>query len=343
MNVVILKEECKKMLSSPVILGFVIVSILLNSILVLAGYDHYRPQEIPEAVNIFKDFNTDEMAENYINKYHISNKNAAYVRRKYEKLQPIIDEKAINGDALSPYFGQQTNHRHQMLFDELFLAMIAESGILAIFLALYSITYENMQQTEGIVCTATIGRSIRKIKLSASLFITFLFTAIILAVSLSVFFLRFDFSAVWNDNVSSMFHTASYEYGKPFITWRSFTVLEYLWATVGVTFGLTFCLCLLGYGIGLSVRNGYLAFLVTLSLLAGTFLLKLLFPIGSLIRGLLGLSPVWLWKNCGAWFTDGWADILFPCFELVGLLLSLICFTLIAYGAGQLFRKRDLL
>ncbi|MBK5262771.1 MAG: hypothetical protein JJE17_09415 [Peptostreptococcaceae bacterium] len=79
---------------------------------------------------------------------------------------------------------------------------------------------------------------------------------------MTVFFLRFDFSGVWNDNVSSMFNYTVSEYGKPFITWHSFTVGGYLWATIGVTFGLVICICLLGYAAGVFVRNGYGAFIV---------------------------------------------------------------------------------
>ncbi|MFC3769526.1 hypothetical protein [Paenibacillus sp. GCM10012303] len=334
--------ELKKLALSPVIVGFVALCIVFNAAIAIAGYNDLDSDDETEAVNIFENFQTREIAEAYIRKYGITDANAENIRSKYDKLQPVVDEKSANGDALSTYFGKQTHHRHSLLFGTLFMAIIAESCLLALFAALLSVTYEQMRGTEPIICATKVGRRVLIAKLCASLTVAAALTVVIIGVSLLVFFLRFDFSSVWKDNVSSMFNYAVNEYGKPFITWRSFTVAGYLQATIGVSLGLAVCFCLLGYAVGVWVRSGYGAFIAAASVVGVTFLAKPLLPIGSVFRGIWNLTPVWLWKNSAMWFTDGGADIVWANFEIAGLLVSLAVLSVAAFMASKWFKRREL-
>lgn len=335
--------ELKKIVLSPTVVGLVALCIAFNAVIAIVSYHDDGSKYEAEAVNIFEGLKTSEIAETYIWKYNITGNNAENIRNKYEKLQPVIDEKAANGDALSTYFGEQTHNRHSLLFETMFMAMIAESGLLALFVALLSVTYENLRGTEPIIYASKVGRRVLRTKLCASLTATAALTIVILGASLCLFFLKYDFSSVWNDNVSSMFNYAVNEYGKPFITWRTFTVEGYLWATIGITLGLAVCFCLLGYAAGVFVRNGYGAFIVAASVVGVTFLAKPLFPIGSVSRGIWTLTPVWLWKNSGEWFTDGGADVIWANFESVGLFVSFAVLSIAAFISNKIFKKRELL
>jgi hypothetical protein len=334
--------ELKKLALSPVIVGFVALCIVFNAVIAIASYKDLNSDDETEAVNIFEGFQTSEIAEAYIRKYSVTGANAENIRSKYAKLQPVADEKSVNGDALSTYFAKQTHYRHSLLFETLFMTIIAESCLLALFAALLSVTYEQMRGTEPIICASTVGRRVLIAKLCASLTAAAALTVVIIGASLLVFFLRFDFSGVWKDNVSSMFNYAVNEYGKPFITWRSFTVAGYLLATIGVSFGLAVCFCLLGYAVGVSVRSGYGAFIAAASVVGVTFLAKPLLPIGSVFRSIWNLTPVWLWKNSGMWFTDGGADIVWANFESVGLFVSLAVLSVAAWLATKCFKRREL-
>jgi hypothetical protein len=273
----------------------------------------------------------------------MTGENAENVRNKYKKLKPVIDEKAVNDDALSIYFGEQTHYRHSLLFKIVFMAIIGEVCLLALFSALISVTYENLRGTEYIIFTSKVGRRVFKAKLCSSLVASVALIGVILGVSLGIFFHRFNFSGVWSNNVSSMFNCAVNEYAKPFITWNSFTVGEYLWATVGLTFGIAVCFCLLGYIVGVLVRNGYGAFIIAASVVGFTFLPKPLFPMGSVSRSIWDLTPVWLWKNSGAWFTDGGADIIWANFECLGIFASFTVISTAAIIATKIFKKKELL
>lgn len=339
----LLGYELKKLVLSPTIVGIVTLCIFFNAVIVIANSNDYKSNYEAESVNIFEGFKTSEIADLYIRKYNITGENAENIRNKYKKLQPVIDEKAVNGDALSTYFGEQTHYRHSLLFKIMFMAIIAETSLLALFAALISVTYESLRGTEPIICTSKIGRRVLRTKLCASLITAIALTVVIIGVSLCIFFLRFNFSDVWNDNVSSMFNYAVNEFGKPFITWHSFTVWEYLWATIGITFGVAVCFCLLGYATGVFVRNGYVVFITAASVVSVTFLAKPLFPIGSVSRGIWALTPVWIWKNSEEWFTDGGADIIWANFESVGLFVSLTILSIAAFIATKMYKKRELI
>lgn len=109
------------------------------------------------------------------------------------------------------------------------------------------------------------------------------------------------------------------------------------------SFGMVVCFCLLGYAAGVFVRNGYGAFIAAALVIGITFLVKVLFPIGSVSRAIWGLTPIWLWKNSGMWFTDGGADIIWANFEGVGLFVSLTVLSTITFIATKVYNKWGLL
>lgn len=335
--------EFKKILLTPAIIGVALLCPIFNIVLVCAHYDDTDFQSDSQAVNIFEDFDASNIAEGFIAKHHVTGSNADNIRKKYAKLQPIIDEKAVNGDALSNYFREQTYYRHGLLFGTMFLVITAESCLLALFAALVSVTYENTRNTEHIVCASKVGRRIVQSKLCASLTAAVCLTAIILALTLGVFFAKFDFSGVWGDNVSSAFNFAAYSYAIPFITWHSFTIAEYFWAVIGALFSLTICFCLMGYSIGIFAKTSYGAFIGSILVVVLPFIVKPLFSIGSITLSALNLTPTNLCLNSAEWFTDGNAGILWANFESVGLAISIAVLAFASFTAAKIFRKRELL
>ncbi|MCU6712576.1 hypothetical protein M6D81_28145 [Paenibacillus sp. J5C_2022] len=49
-----------------------------------------------------------------------------------------------------------------------------------------------------------------------------------------------------------------------------------------------------------------------------------------------------MWLNVGDWFTDGYADILWANFEVIGVAVSLAILTALSELAIALFKRRDL-
>ncbi|MFP3153523.1 hypothetical protein LQZ18_03685 [Lachnospiraceae bacterium ZAX-1] len=201
--------ELKKVLFVPAIIGFAVLSVALNSIIIIANYNDYfvaiPSTDMSEMTDIFDDFDaTKDIAERYIKRHALSGKYAQNVREKYNKLQSTISEKGANDDCLSLYFGNNTSYLHRFLFKTLFGAITAETCLLALFISLLSVGNENMRHTEDTIYATKTGRKIQYKKLLASLTAAITFFVLIFAITLVVFFVRFDWSSVWNHNVSSL-------------------------------------------------------------------------------------------------------------------------------------------
>lgn len=335
--------ELKKLAGSTLMIGLVALCIGLNAVIVLASNHppYMDSSEKVNLVNVFENVRTNELAEGYIRKYGITGTGADLLREKYGKLQSVVDEKAKNGDALSFYFGESTPYLHSLLFKTLLQAMTAEICLLALLGALLSTTYEQMRKTDSLVYASKTGRTVQLPKLYAALTVSAVFALTLFSTGLLIFFARFDFSEAWSANVSSAFNRAVDEL-KPFMTWNSLTVAEYLAAAIGLSIGLALCFCLLGYTVGIGFRHAYAAFGAGLSIIACLFLCAFLFSAGSVLRGVWNLNPLWLWKNIGLWFTDGGADILWPSFEILGFCVSLPVLAVCARAAFTLLQRREL-
>ena len=339
--------ELKKLITAPAIIGFVLLCIIVNAVIVFASYNDYYLADIQAdttgMTDIFDGFDAVEIVVGrYSARHGLSGEYEQNVREKYEKLQPVIEAKAANDESLSPYFGDRTPYLHKLLFQTLFGAIIAESCLIALFVALISTGYESARNTEGVVYGSKSGRDILRTKFFASLTAGGAFFVVIIGVSLMLFFSRFDWTNVWNDNVSSLFNRAVDEYAKPFITWHSFSVLGLIWASVGISAGVVLCFNLLGYAVGTFVRNGYGAVLTAVATVGVIYVAEPLFPYGSSLRSALNLTPVGLWCNVGEWFTDGYADILWANFECIGVGASIAALTAMSGLAVAYFKRRDL-
>ncbi|MDR3277288.1 MAG: hypothetical protein LBT12_00820 [Oscillospiraceae bacterium] len=335
--------ELKKLLLAPAVIGFIVLCLGLNA---AVAASLYKPEEMPpttEPQNVFEGYSAGEQGEWYITKYHIPEKDAQNIRAKYAKLQPVIDAKAANGDARSYYFGEYTRQYHEILFSIVLRLIIAEGCVLALFLALLSSGFENISGTEMTAYSSKIGRRIYVPKLAANVMAAVVCLAVLLAVSLMIFLARFDFSGVWGDNVSSGFNGAVGHYGLPFTTWRSFTVGGYFAAAIGAAFGLAVVFVLFGFAVGLFLRNSYAAIVTAIIALAVLFLLFNASPVGSVLRGVLGLTPVPLILQSPAWFTEGGENVIWANFETIGLAATLAVTAAMTILAAKIFKKRELL
>jgi hypothetical protein len=339
--------ELKKLLQTPAIVGFVLLSLIVNAVIVFASYNDYLFAEPPADVSVLTDHFDDYDAAaiiggKYVGRYALTGEYAENVLDQYVRLQPVIDNYGANDAGLSPYFGQNTRYLHRLLFRTLFGAILAETGLLALFLALLGAGYESIRNTESVVYASRIGRKIQRMKLAAALTASAGLFVLIAAMTFALFFTRFDWSAVWSSNVSSLFNTSVTEYWKPFITRQSFDVLSYLWACTGVAAGITICSCLLGFAAGLFLRSAYASCIAAVVLCGLMFIVEPLAPVGGYIRNALNLTPVQLWVNVGDWFTDGYADILVSNFEYWGVIASLVLLSGLCAVADDLFRRKDL-
>lgn len=341
--------EIKKTMFSPALVGFAALCIVLNIIIIVVNHNLNNSESDAKPYNVFEGYSTDALADKYVAMYGMTGAAEENIRGKYDKLQAVIYEKAEDGDALFPYFGYDTYYLHSLLFGTVLFSITAECGLIAMFVALMLTGYENTRATEQIICSSKTGRQIQRTKLAASLITGLAAFAVILSVSLGIFFARYDFSSVWGDNVSSSFNYAIGDYLKPFITWHSFTVAGLLWAVIGISAGLTVVFGLFGFAAGTFFRNGFISCGAVATLCVLQFAAPMLFQMGGTPRGALNLSPVMLllsssgWLHSGGWFTDGGEGIIWANYESVGLTASFAVLAVSNFIAMSLHKRRDLL
>ena len=341
------RHELKKILSMAALWVFVALCIAFN---IIAAPTWLRNAGLDTTTafteNVFANYDTSEIAEAYISMLGLTGRVAERMRAKYAALQLSVDEKAATGVSYSPYFGTGTHMMHLGLFHGVAGVvgrLLLQGMLLAALLALLATGYEQINNTEHTVYATKTGRHILRYKILASLAAGVGVYALLAGVTFAVYFSLFDFGGVWGSSVSSGFNYIVDIIGvRPFVTWHSFTVMSYLWASIGVSLGLIICFTLMGVIVGTLSKNGYIGFLMIVLINAVFMLLPAIIPMRFYAYFIPFHTPIWLWWNSGLWFTDAGVITLWRNFELWGLGLSFITLAALCALAVKKFEKRNI-
>jgi len=163
-------------------------------------------------------------------------------------------------------------------------------------------------------------------------------------VTLSVYFAFSPMGGVWGSSVSSGFNFIRSGFGtRPFVTWHSLTVGQYLLASIGVSLGTVLCFGLMAYAVGLWVRNSYIGFLAVIAINGVVFLLPYYSPFMLFNFAVIQSSPIFLVMLRTLWFTDGGMDVVLPHFETVGIAVALVILMAVGAFSAMRFKRRNLL
>lgn len=293
---------------------------------------------------IYKDYAAASLAEAYIGVYGISGIGVDLLTAKYERLQSVVDQLDREGAELSLYAADTTAEMHNLLFEVVLRAILTEACLLAALMMLYLCTYERQSRTVSTIYSTKIGRGIFRYKVIAGLMISVLCFAAIACVTLLVYFSVFDYTQLWNSSVSSGFNYISDNIGtKPFMTWLPFTVIEYLWAMLGLGLGLTLVFAMMGACIGFLSRNGYIGTLLFFLLALAMMTAPYLFAETGIWGGyfLFEFSPVCLWYSSPWWLTDMGNVSLIPFHETVGIISNIVLWGILLFLSYQYIKRKD--
>ena len=378
MNMKIAKHEFKKIVLSPVLLGFLGLCLAFNMLLAFGfGHNEYADfiasvaqdvgvrmgadfdervrglttsdhasrlaRETQGMADVFDGYTTGYLADRYIGFMELSGLTERLMRSKYARLQYAVDARFEAGDGMDLYFAEATYWRHQQLFYIMMGAVLFQGILLSALVMLLSLGYEYNAKTELVVYATKIGRRVNHPKLLASLTAGLAAYAILAAVTLTVYLTLNPMGGVWESSVSSGFnYVLSMMVARPFVTWHGFTVFTYLLAFVGISAALIVCFALMGYMTGSLTRNSYIGFLALFLLNFAMFVLPGEIFGATIPTFILALSPVWLSFQRGMWFTDGGGNALWPHFETVGVLAYFALLAVLCVLSWHLFRRRNL-
>lgn len=265
--------------------------------------------------------------------------------RKYDQLQPVIDEIAASGAPYDLYAGAATHDFQIHLTGIVLHAALTESILLAALLTLFSLGYESQNRTELLVYSTKSGRRIVCAKLAASLLAGLACYAVLFILTLIPFAILYHLGDFLNMNVSSSFnYLNAWMISKPFLTWRSFTLGQYLAATAALGALLTCIFSLFAAVCALLCRNVYTAFLAWFITAAGMLAAASFFAEQGLWGGYFAVMflPVPVWFEQQLWFTELGGNALMPWQETAGTVASLALFAVLTLLAARRFGRKDL-
>lgn len=295
--------------------------------------------------DVFDDYDITSVAESYIQTCGITNEWIAdAMREKYKNTQPYVEQKSANNESLTLYAASHTYYSFNGLFGTLMPAILMEGIVLAALITLFSVGYERMNSSELVVYSTRRGRNVMIPKVGVSLLCGIVGYFIIAAVSLGIYFATHDYSAIWNSSISSCFNYMSDLAAglRPFTTYGSFTIWQYLLAVMGISVLMVIVFALMAFVIGMFQRNTYAAFGILLVVNVATVISIMILSLNSVLHYILCLSPIALWILQGMWFTDGCENILWTHFETVGTLGSLAILSIICLIVFKMFKRRNI-
>lgn len=376
----IFKVELKKVINIPMLWIFLVLCLVFNVFIIMTGnYDakwvNYVSQtslvtgqrmgseysnllaQLPDSQyrtaihsqttgskNTFEDYKTSDLADIYINLIGLTGTLAEQMKAKYVRLQPVINEMSDNGVSMDFYVGELTYEHFGKLFRGIFKSILTESILFAVLVMLYLLGYESQNKTELLVYSTKTGRQVVRTKVLAGLLMGIVGFILLCGISLTVFFTVYDYSGIWNANVSSQFnYIVEGLFRKPFMTWHSFTVWQYLLATILLSLILITVFSLFSMVLGLLIRNTYISFLIFIALNMG--MMTLPFVLSSISKYAFFLSentPISLWYYQSLWFTEAGGLALWPWFESIGVTIWLLLLGALGWCAIRYFYRRDL-
>lgn len=258
---------------------------------------------IPIAISEIENMDYSKMAKKGISMYGLTGDAAKFVESSYKEFGQRFEELIANGEHKNLYF-QGLNYRtHSLLFGDIMKACIMEIMIIVVLGMVFLVNYERENKTLGLVVASKRGRRIIKDKLLVGLVFAILVTAIILGVTLVVYFNIFDYSEVWNVPISSAFNV---EESGPFLSWYNLTIKEYLMVSIGIVFILGLLSAGVAFGLASLLKSSYKSFFLFFILFGALFMLAGIFKNESVLKVLsnfnifvLSLNPKWWLMEAG--------------------------------------------
>ncbi len=373
--------EIKKLCEMPMLFLFIILCILFNVILTAsdqygADYVSYvkevrdaagsrmgaefdqRLLKLPDedehksilieetkgAKDLFEEYDALMTARRYLGAYHMTGWVADVMEWKYQKQNQQVHRLAKQDVSMDVGAAGMTKPVLDSLFQKLCKAVITESWLLGILTALYICGSEKISRTWQTVYASRRGRAIQKEKFAAGILYTLGAYAVTALISCAVFEAVWHLGDIWNTNMSTQFYYIEVIGWKlPFVPWVSFTVCEYLGATLGMGAVTVTVFYGLGYVAGLLTKNSFAGFLLIFVVLALNFEIGIMAG-NNADWGLYEAamwSPVMLWWMQPLWFSDMGISALLPwqeCITAAGCLIGTVMLLVLGF---RYFYRRD--
>ena len=247
------------------------------------------------------------------------------IHKNYEILSQRVKEMSEEERNSISFTG--ANKLHIFLFGIFMKALIVEGILLIVVTVLYSMHFEEYRQTEELVLVSKVGDHIYHVKLLVAGLFALLLTAIVMIISLLVYFCLIDYSSVWDSFVSSNYNAERRVVNDlrlvfyPFVTWVPMTIREYFFSVLAII-GLIFIFTILISGFfARCQKNSIVALAVIGTLSTILYFMGNEIVVPNMLDYVLKCNPVHLITKMGYWFMDYAAGDSYPAYEIVTMLI----------------------
>lgn len=284
------------------------------------------------------------LGELYISRCQISGPAAQRLRDKYDQLAASVQLLAQQDASLSLAAAGLTKPLLHALFYRLGRAVLTESLLLAVMIALYLTGFERLHRTEALVYTSRRGRRIQLDKLGAGGLSVIVCAILLAALSTLAFACLWRLGPIWQASMASQFnYTASFGLRLPFIPWRPLSIAGYLAATWLLSVVVSLAFYLLSFAAGVALADAYQGFLLVLLALA--LCMGLLIYSGNAADWELFQFTSWLalalWWYQPIWFTDMGLSAVLPWQECWSTLVNVLLGLALTYLSYRYFLRKD--
>ncbi|GAA0433377.1 hypothetical protein GCM10008983_07520 [Lentibacillus halophilus] len=272
---------------------------------------HRTAQNIDD---FYKNIDLDSSAESIIKMHGFTGSAADEVRDQYQTLDGRLDELIDNGEHKNLFFKGSLYEMHSFLFRYIGMALIFELMILVVLITAAVTNYEFEHRTALVTYTARRGRKLIIDKLIAATIANGVVMFALIGVTLSAFFLTYDYSGLWNVPISSYFNA---EMPLPYISWWNLSFIEYV--AIFVLLMMVSQLLFMGISFMLSVflKNTYLVFFAFVILLGLGILLPSFAPMSSQLVFWLYYNPFAFILNPHLWLMGNGPFTIYANYEIV--------------------------
>ena len=288
----------------------------------------------------YSTLNVMENAEEGIRLFGLEGAVAETVREQYSVLKPRVEELIENKEHLHLFFHGKMFGTHSFLFKTLFGFMLFQGMILIVLFTAFIVNYEFEHRTALVTYATKRGRRLMWDKLLVSTFASTLVTVALLAITLAVYFIVFDYSGLWNVPISTGFLI---ELNKiPFISWWNVTFIQYLLMSCGLVVLCQILFVLITFCLSMLIRNSYIVFtLFGVIFLAGLYIPSLM-PKDSTMLLYTHFSPFILVMNVKKWWMESGVFTTFKYYEILTVTGWLIVLLLTAWLLIKRFARENI-
>ena len=309
-----------------------------------SDYQDYLLSAAEGMTDIYRDYDLQPLTDYYTGYIKSSSEATALMERKYDRLAERVTHLSETGAAMDWYGGPTSHNVHQFLYGALMRAVLTEGAVLGMLSMLFLLGHENQQRTAAGMYASRTGRKLCYYKALAGVSWALAIYLLLVAVTLVVFLIFWDWGDIWGGSVSSQFnYVIDMLVRRPFFTWADFTAGGYLAAVVGLGGLLTVVFALLAAVCGTLVQNVYLSALVLTLLLCGGAAAQALCAQVGLWMGyaLLTFQPVSVWLYVNGWFTELGLNAFVPWQETLATGLNLLICSAGTALALRRFGRKD--